>query len=129
VVGAIDSETLAWLKAQRAIEPRTAEISVREGLIGGTQQARHLKAGDGLTPEEWRRLPEILDQPSQVLFDTRTGKLVYVAATDQAGIKLVVAFDYRVGKTGRTNQVVSGFRQSADTLAEMIRGGLYKVVR
>ncbi len=74
-------------------------------------------------------MPEILDHPDQILFDTRSGKLVYVVDSSDAGIKLAVAFDYRAGKEARTNMIVSGFRQSAETIAQMIRGKLYEVVK
>lgn len=129
VVGALTPESLAWLLAEKQIAPQSAAIAVQEGLLRGTKQARHEKAGDGLMTEEWRRLPEILDHPDQILFDKRSGKLVYVVDSSDAGIKLAVEFDYRAGKNARTNMIVSGFRQSAETIAQMIRGKLYEVVK
>lgn len=126
VIGALSPETLEWLAAKKAITPQSAAIGVQEGLIRGTKQARHMAAQDGLLAEDWRRLPEIIDAPDAVYFDTRTQKLVYVASSgDSAGIKLSVEFDYRVNKKERTNMVVSGFRQAARTIAELVRGGLY----
>jgi SPP1 gp7 family putative phage head morphogenesis protein len=128
VVGAVSPEVLDWLQKEKRGLPAEAGISVREGLIRGAKQTRHEAAGDGLMPEEWRRLPAILNHPSQVLFDTRTGKVIYIVDSQDAGIKLSVAIDYRVGKR-RTNMIVSGFRQSAEAIAQMIRGGLYQVIR
>jgi hypothetical protein len=129
VVGTVDPMKLNWLKQEKDISPQSASIGIQEGLILGTKQARHIAAQDGLLDSDWRRLTEIIEDPEAVYFDTRTGKLVYVAsAGDAAGIKLSVAFDYRVAKTERMNMVVSGFRQSSKTIDELVRGGLYEPV-
>lgn len=125
VVGAIDPSTLGWLAEQNLPLPVTAEIAVREGLIRGSKQARHDKAGDGLTESEWRRLPSIVADPDQVFSDTRTGKLVYVTASVTDGIKLAIGFEY---KKDAPNAIVSGFRQSTKTIDEMIKGGLYVAI-
>jgi len=127
MVGAVDLPVLHWLQKEKSIAPRSAAIDIKEGLIRGTKQERHLAAQDGLLESEWRRLPEILAKPEAIYFDTRTGKLVYVvSAGDEAGIKLSVEFDVRVNQSDRTNRVVSGFRQSGKIIDELVRGGLYQ---
>jgi hypothetical protein len=129
VVGTVDPMKLNWLKREKDISPQSAAIGIQEGLIRGTKQERHIAAQDGLLDSDWRRLPGIIEAPEAVYFDTRTGKLVYVAsAGDAAGVKLSVAFDYRVAKTERMNMVVSGFRQASKTIDELVRGGLYEPV-
>lgn len=127
VVGAIDRPTLDWLNTKQ-ITPTSAEIAIREGLIRGSKQARHELAGDGLSETEWRSVLSIIANPDQVLFDTRTGKLIYIASSNTDGIKLAVEFDYKKSKGEPLNMIVSGFRQSTRVIAEMIRGGLYEVV-
>ena len=128
IVGAIDPTTLGWLAEQNLPLPVTAEIAVREGLIRGSKQARHDKAGDGLTEAEWRQLPRMLSQPSRVLLDFQTGKLVYVMDTDDAGVKITVNYDYK--KKGKElNMIVSGFRQSSKTIEERIKGKLYREIK
>lgn len=127
VVGTVDRATLNWLKQEKSIAPQSAAIDIQEGLVRGAKQQRHLADQDGLSENEWRRLPEILAKPEAIYFDTRTGKLVYVvSAGGDAGIKLSVEFDARVNKGDRTNRVVSGFRQSRKIIDELVRGGLYK---
>jgi len=64
-----------------------------------------------------------------VLFDVQSGKLLYIKASKDDGVKLSVEFDYRVGKSMKLNMIVSGFRQANDTINERIRGNLYQVVR
>jgi hypothetical protein len=130
VVGSIDSGALAWLEMEKGITPKNAAIGIQEGLIRGTKQARHIRNQDGLLAEDWRRLTSIMLDPEAVYFDTRTGKMVYVAsAGDAAGVKLSVEFDYRFAKTERMNMVVSGFRQASKKIDELVRGGLYVPVQ
>lgn len=128
VVGAIAPSVLTWLESVKQVTPVTAEIAIREGLIRGSKQIRHEKAGDGLTEMEWRQLPSIISNAEQVLFDTQTGKLLYILKSQDAGIKLAVEFDYIKKGNPAVNMIVSGFRQATSTIEEKIRGGLYEVV-
>ncbi len=130
IVGGLEPSIVKWLEDNKQIQPATAEIAIREGLVRGSKQARHTSSGDALTEMEWRRLPQILSEPEQVLFDTRTGKLIYVYASDDArNIKLSVEFDPKKLKKDQLNMIVSGFKQPSATIEEMIRGGIYEVVR
>lgn len=130
VVGAIVPEVMQWLESNKVIQPLTAEIAIREGLIRGSKQDRHMAAGDALNEMEWRRLPTVVGEPEQILFDTRTGKLLYILASDDArNIKLSVEFDPKKLKKDQLNMIVSGFKQSQATIDEMIRGGLYEIVQ
>ena len=128
IVGSLEPPVLAWLDDNKKIAPKTAEIAISEGLIKGTKQARHVKAGDALTATEWQQLPEILSNPDRILFDTRSGHIIYVLNSDDPAIKLSVEFDY--AKKGiKTNMVVSTFKQSDSIVEAMIRGGLYEVIK
>jgi len=130
IVGAIAPSVLTWLESIKQVTPVTAEIAIREGLIRGSKQARHTASGDALTAMEWRKLPSVVGDPEQVLFDTRTGKLIYIYASDDSrAIKMSVEFDPKKIKGGPLNMIVSGFKQPAVTIAEMIRGRLYEVVQ
>lgn len=130
VVGGITPEVVQWLASNKEIQLLTAEIAIREGLIRGSKQARHTASGDALNEMEWRRLPTVVGDPEQILFDTRTGKLLYILASDDArNIKLSVEFDPKKLKKDQLNMIVSGFKQSQSTIDEMIRGGLYEIVQ
>ena len=128
IVGAIAPSVLTWLENVKQVTPVSAEIAIREGLIRGSKQIRHEKAGDGLTDMEWRQLPSIVGDAEQVLFDTQTGKLLYILKSQEAGIKLAVEFDYLKKGNPAVNMIVSGFRQATKTIEEKIRGGIYEVV-
>lgn len=131
VVGAIDPATLAWLDSVKSIQPLTSEIAVPDSLILGPKQRRHASDGNALTEAEWRKLPEMLANPERILFDTRSGKLLYVypaGGTDKA--KLAVEFDYqRSRKQQTTNAVVSAFKTQQTDIDGMIKGGIWETVK
>ncbi len=131
IADSLTPDILAWLKAQKSIVPATAEIAVQDGLIVGQKAKRHAVAGDALTDAEWRKLPDMLESPSQLLFDTRSGKLLYLypaGGTDAA--KIAVEFDYlqKRGK-GTVNHVVSAFKVEQAALNAGIKGGHYEIIQ
>ena len=92
---------------------------------------RHQAAGDALTPDEWRQLVTIIANPEQVLFDTRSGKLLFVAqSNDPRRIKIAVEFDFQQKRQkGAVNLIVSAFKPQPDSIDGGIRGGVYEVVK
>ena len=131
VVGAIDPATLEWLATNKGITPATAEIAVEDGLIIGVKADRHQAAGNALSADEWARLPDMLANPDQILYDTRSGALLYiVAAGDPLQGKLAVKFDYRLRKEkGNINRLVSAFLVQAAAISGDIVGGVLQVVK
>jgi hypothetical protein len=56
--------------------------------------------------------------------------LIYIYPSDDSrNIKLSIEYALKVIKGQESNMIVSGFKQSAATIAEMIRGGLYEIVQ
>lgn len=131
IVGAIDAKTLTWLEENQGIAPASAEIAVQDGLIVGRKAARHEQAGNALDAADWVKLPGMLENPEQVVFDTRTGKLLYIVPADGSMThKLAVEFDYQTKKSKVTlNLLVSAFRVLADTIAGDIASGVLRVVK
>jgi len=131
IVGAMDRETLDWLAEQKNLVPASAEIAVQDRLIIGKKALRHQQAGDALTADEWGMLPAILEQPLQILFDRRSGKLIYVAASgDSREVRLVVEFDYKLKRNkGETNMIVSAFKVPREAIDGEIKGGFFEVVK
>jgi hypothetical protein len=115
----------------RAVQ--SAEIAIPDKLIVGRKAIRHQMDGDALTPEEWAALPDSLDQALQaVLYDTETGNLLYVSAsqTDPRKIKVVVQPDFVTRKPKTlVNMTRSAFKLPVDDLLGGVKGGKYIVVR
>lgn len=130
VVGALDQDTLTWLAEERSLRPVSSEIAVQDGLIVGKKAERHGVAGDALAESDWRQLPAIVSEPERVLFDNRSGKLVFVGASvDARKIKLALEFDFRTKKVkGETNLIVSAFKIPTQAIDGEIKGGFYTVV-
>ncbi len=129
-VGALDAKTLFWLAERQQVFPVSAEIAVQDKLVLGLKERRHQAAGDGLTDAEWRRLPELLDAPQQILYDTRSGHLLYIGDAGDAAEKLAVEFDFRVDKSAdtRMNLIVSAYRQRLSDIDGQIKGGVWQVI-
>ncbi|SIQ96174.1 Phage Mu protein F like protein [Aromatoleum tolulyticum] len=130
VVGALQPSVLDWLRTERQIEPASAEIAVQDNLVLGPKERRHQeRSRDGLTDAEWRRLPELLDAPEQVLFHERTGHLLFVLpAGEDAAQKIAVEFDYRIGKktdARELNMIVSAYRQAMRDIDGEVKGGVW----
>lgn len=130
-VGAIDPATLSWLRTNRSIEPAGAEIKVDDGLLVGKKAARHELAGNALSTDEWANLAAQLAEPEQILFDTRTGKLLYILPAGDGRLeKLAVEFDYLLKRAkGQANMIVSGFKVPASAIEGEIKGGFYIEVK
>jgi hypothetical protein len=74
-------------------------------------------------------LPQLLEDPLAVLFDTGSGNLLYVLPEPSARRpQLAVELDYR-RRGERLNMLVSGYRPPVQNLLERIRAGGLRVVR
>jgi hypothetical protein len=130
VVGALDRATLDWLALNRGIRPASAEIAVRDDLLVGKKAARHKAGGDALSDDDWLRLPSVITDPERILFDARTGKLLFVGAHDGQSTKLSIEFDYAIKKAaGVKNLIVSAYKVRSADVDGAIRGGLLEVVK
>lgn len=130
VVGSISVQLLEGLKA-RFITPATAEIAISDSILIGKKEVRHKLAGDALTEQEWQQLPALLAAPEQVLFDTRSGHLLYIASSsDRRKAKLAVEFDFLQKKSkGQINLIVSAYKAVHKDIQGAIAGGIYEVMK
>lgn len=127
IVGAIKPKTLDWLNRNGKPIPASAEIAISDNLPTGVKQLRHEAAQNGLTLEEWRSLPALLDRPGAIYYDTGPGSLIFVA--DAIGpAKIAVKFDPKKLKTTGMNMVVGAFRVDDVTVAGAVKGGKWDVI-
>jgi hypothetical protein len=130
VAGAMDSDTLAWLSGKE-LHPAGAEITVEDTVVVGAKAERHQRQGNALTVEEWRSLPMLLRQPEQILFDTRSGHLLYVfPSADGRSQKITVELNFLLSRgKGETNAIVSAFKTPQLSIDGEISGGFFEVVK
>jgi hypothetical protein len=127
VVGVMDSSLLDALSAAAIDQPTSAAVQLQDRLVIGTKQKRHEDAQNGLVAEEWRALPTLIERPSGVYQDTRSGHLILVA--DGTGPeKVALEYSTRAAPQGAT-WIVSAFRVSALDIAGAVKGGQWKVVQ
>jgi hypothetical protein len=131
VVGAIAPEDIGWLKSEKAIEPMTAEIAIRSGVIVGPKAIRHEKAGDAIPLSFWEGLPEAINDPLAVLFDNVSGKMIYIFAEDGSRRpQVAVEFDFQTGKTKTVaNMIVSGYRPKLEDINARLKNGSLTMMR
>lgn len=113
-------------------EPVSAEIWYSPGLIKGPKADRHSRANDALEAAELADLPLRLQTPMAVLFDDRTGNLIYVLAGSDRAPQLSIAVNYtrkRGGKRVKTNMVVSSYRPKISDIANRIKAGDLIILR
>ena len=119
-VGVISADVIKALSA-KAISPQTAAIQVRPGLLAGPKAIRHESAGNALSPDDWLQLPQRLRRPLAVMFDKKSGNLLYVLQAEGGRAQIAVSLNYRMKgmKDGMTtNMVVSAYRTM---IAEVLR--------
>lgn len=125
IVGVVDSDVLDALATADLPLPSTAEIAINSGIINGPKAIRHSSSGNAMTDLAWEQLPELLREPVAVLYDTASGKLLYVLSGINDRVpQVVVQFDY--AKRGATmNMIVSGYQVfPIDLKNRIINGGL-----
>lgn len=112
--------------------PASAEIYFRAGLIDGPKAARHAAKGDELSAADIDRLPELLRKPSAVLFDNRSGKLIYMLKGPLEAPQFVLGIDYKrrgMRDKSKANVVVSAYRQKIEAITKDVSSGELTLLR
>lgn len=128
-LGVIAPTDLAHLAA-RGIEPISAEVMVRPGLLYGPKAKRHLDAGNAFTADQWRALPGLFRRAVAVLLDTRSGKVIYLLpGADGRLPQMAVEVDFVTKRPRRTtNAAVSGYLVDPADIRNRIGNGEIEVV-
>lgn len=130
-LGAITARDLAHLAAA-GIEPQTAEVMVRPGLLLGPKAKRHQDDGNALTPQQWRDLPALWRRAVALLVDTKSGKPLWLLpGADGRTPQLAVEVDFidkKVKPKRATNAVVSAYRQDVAVLRRRWNAGEYRLL-
>jgi hypothetical protein len=134
VISAMGTVEMEFLIA-RDRASQTAEIAIQDGLLIGSKQTRHVKAGDALTIAEWKTLPRGLSPSTEttvVLYDTEKENLLYVLPSidDPRKIKIAVEPQFWMKKERQQiNAIRSATKVSLNSIEGRIKGGQYIVVR
>lgn len=127
IVGALSPATGEWIAARGLPIPLSAEIAVTDHLPRGAKQLRHEAAQNGLTVEEWRALPSLLEAPGAIYLDKHSGKLIFVAESI-GPTKVAVEFNPVKLKKSALNLVETAFRVSDEAIAGAVKGHEWEIV-
>jgi hypothetical protein len=122
IAGAVAPDILEWLAA-RGSAPASAEIVLEDVLLASS--APRGKAGEAfLGAAEWLALRDALAEPLEVLFDTRSGTLIYIvlAGEGQAG-KVAVELAFGQQQAGEVNRLISASSVQDGAIAAGLRDG------
>lgn len=125
LVGVLGRPELSVLR-NRGLEPVSAELLVRPGLLRGPKATRHEKTGDALSPDIWSVLPALLRKPTSVLLDTRSGNVVYILESTARRPQIAVSLDFKTKvnrQSVRKNMVVSAYMTELETIRARVKGG------
>lgn len=125
VVGALTRPVLDFLAAQDVV-PQSGAITIMDDIV--VHMLRTIKAarGDALPEEDLAHLPELLANPSEILWDTKDPALLYVYDAGSALGKVVVRVDFAEKVNRRrvtTNAVRSGGLIQPRDLGERMEDG------
>ncbi len=128
-LGVISPLDLAHL-VQAGIEPLSAEVMVRPGLLRGPKAARHARDGDVIPDALWRVLPALFRQARALLVDVKSGKPLWVLPGGGDGTaQLAMQVDFVTGRPKRTtNAMVSAYRVTLGNLRNRLREGSVRLL-
>lgn len=119
-LGALDPVDIDLLR-RAGVNPTTAEVYVRPGVVKGPKADRHTGKGDALDPAQWATLPELFDGAVALLYDTVSGKPLWLLRGADRQPQLAVAIDIEVGRPKRrVNAVVSAYLARPDEIRRRI---------
>lgn len=122
-LGVISPLDLAHL-AQAGVEPLSAEVMVRPGLLKGPKAERHARDGDAIPDALWRVLPALFRQARALLVDVKSGKPLWVLPVGDGSAQLAMQVDFVTGRPrSTTNAIVSAYLANAEDLRGRIKGG------
>ncbi|WP_081696415.1 phage minor head protein [Thiomicrorhabdus sp. Kp2] len=94
-------------------------VTLDDRLLVGKKSQRHDAQGNSPTYQQWSDLPQLIQQPHQVLWDRKNKTVLYLVKTEQGMLKIAVNGQ---GKIATVYQV-----QTKD-LEDLIQSGDYEVI-
>lgn len=123
-LGVISPRDLAHLMAA-GIEPQSAEVMVRPGLVHGPKARRHQDDGNALAPAQWRGLPALWRQAVALLLDVKSGKPLWLLpGADGRTPQLAMEVDFVTARPKRTtNAAVSAYTITLPEIKNRLKAG------
>jgi SPP1 gp7 family putative phage head morphogenesis protein len=105
-------------------------LFLEDRQLTGAKATRHQSAENGLTPDEWKSLPQRISQAERVLWDTKNKTLLYVfPAGDGRDTKIAIRFGRTTVAGNKVEDAATAFKVQRANIDDGINNGMYEVVR
>ena len=124
IAGAMTRAEIDYYARAIGSMPVSAEIAVEDRLLVGKKAARHAAEGNALTPEEWKSLPDAMENDRAAYFDKVDKKMIYLLPSldGDRSIKLAVQVDFMIGHPKKAiNAARAGFKVDVNAFQDKKR--------
>lgn len=126
-VGVLKQLVIDWLNKHNKPKPLSRNIRVRSGIINADKAKRHSNKGDALSKTDWENLIWMIKNPKHILYDNKSGKILYLTDSVKRLNQLCIEFDYR--KANYDCMIVSAYKVLDKNIQDRIRSGECSIIQ
>lgn len=124
IAGSLDFATIGFLK-NLGNEPKSVHVSMRKSdLIHLTRESKK----SPLSLEEIKDIPIYLQNPNQILYDTKDPAILYIFNNNDKINKIVVRVNYKY-KTDIFNFITTATKVNSIDIQKDIDSGVFKIIK
>ena len=123
------AEDIATAVEVRTGKPAARLLALSEKELVQADRVKRQKKGLTLTLAEYQTLPRIVANPSAVLWDTQTQRLMYISGDADSTLKTVVNAPWQTGRVDTLDVVVTPQRVPLSALKKGMDSGQYELLQ
>ncbi|WP_392434946.1 phage minor head protein [Yersinia sp. HM-2024] len=123
------AEDIATAVEARTGKPAARLLAISETELVQADNVKRQKKGLSLTLAEYQTLPRVVANPSAVLWDTQTQRLMYISGEADSTLKTVVNAPWQTGRIDTLDVVVTPQRVPLSALKKGMDSGQYELLQ
>ncbi|HIE3655319.1 TPA: phage minor head protein [Yersinia enterocolitica] len=123
------AEDIATAVEARTGKPAARLLAISEKELVQADRVKRKKKGLSLTLAEYQALPRVVANPSAVLWDTQTQRLMYISGEAGNTLKTVVNAPWQIGRVDTLDVVVTPQRVPLSALKKGMDSGQYELLQ
>lgn len=123
------AEDIATAVEARTGKPAARLLAISEKELVQADRVKRQKKGLSLTLAEYQTLPHVVANPSAVLWDTQTQRLMYISGEAGSTLKIVVNAPWQTGRVDTLDVVVTPQRVPLSALKKSMDSGQYELLQ
>ncbi len=123
------AEDIATAVEARTGKPAARLLAISEKELVQADRVKRKKKGLSLTLAEYQTLPRVVANPSAVLWDTQTQRLMYISGEAGSTLKTVVNAPWQTGRVDTLDVVVTPQRVPLSALKQGMDSGQYELLQ